>query len=62
MSDLTKTVTVRVKVDPRIADLVYFARAMGRKYGKDLASDADVSNEELIEDAEAFWDSQHGED
>lgn len=62
MTELKKTVTVQVKVDGRIADLVYFARAMGKKYGKDLASEDDVSNEDLVEDAEAFWDRQHGED
>ena len=56
---LEKTVTVRVKVDSRIADLVYFVRAMSKQHGAKLA---DMSDEDLIAAAESFWDTQHGED
>jgi hypothetical protein len=56
---LEKTVTVRVKVDPRIADLVYFVKSMAKRYGEKLAT---MSDEDLIGAAEDFWDTQHGED
>lgn len=56
---LEKTVTVRVKVDGRIADLVYFVKAMSKRYGDKLA---EVSDDDLVAAAEDFWDSQHGED
>lgn len=56
MEPLKKTVTVRVDVSPRIADLVYFARSLANR---DVSR---LSDEELISLAESFWDSQHGED
>jgi hypothetical protein len=59
MKPLEKTVTARVKVDPRIADLVYFVKAMREKYGTNLVA---VPDDELIADAESFWDTWHGED
>jgi hypothetical protein len=59
MNDLKKTVTVQVKVDSRIADLVYFAKSLRRVPGFDLAN---CTDEALISLAEDFWDTQHGED
>jgi len=59
MGLLEKTVTVRVKVDSRIADLVYFIKDLRGRHGPRLLS---MEDEELIEAAESFWDSQHGED
>ncbi len=59
MSDLKKTVTVTVPVDWRIADLVYFAKRMGKRYGEKIK---DLTDEELIAEAEDYWDSAHGED
>ena len=59
MSDLKKTVTVTVKVSGRIADLVYFAKRLNNRYGEKLK---DLTDAELIEEAEDYWDSAHGED
>ncbi len=59
MQPLEKTVTVRVKVDSRIADLVYFVKKMAKIHGVGLAN---LTDEELIIEAEDFWDTQHGED
>lgn len=59
MSDLKKTVTVQVKVDPRIADLVYFVKALRNRPGFNFMG---ASDDDLIAFAEDFWDSQHGED
>jgi hypothetical protein len=56
MKPLEKTVTHRVAVDSRIADLVYFARTLA---GKDIKN---MTDEDLINLAESFWDTQHGED
>lgn len=57
MSDLKKTVTIQVKVDPRIADLVYFAKYLRKNH--DVVT---MNDEQLINAAESFWDMQHGED
>ena len=54
--DLTETFAVTRPVDPRIADLVRFARRLA---GKDLAT---MSDADLLAVAQAFWDEQHGED
>lgn len=59
MKPLEKTVTVRVKIDSRIADLVYFVKSMSARYGEKLSS---LSDDDLIAAAEDFWDTQHGED
>jgi hypothetical protein len=56
MQPLKKTVTTTVNVSPRIADLVYFARSLANRDIKSL------SDGELIELAECFWDTEHGED
>jgi hypothetical protein len=56
---LEKTVTVRVKVDSRIADLVYFVKALRTRAGVALL---EMTDDELVEAAESFWDTQHGED
>lgn len=63
MSELKKTVTVQVKVDPRIADLVYFVKAL-RAREQNIAgfSLMKADDDQLIKLAEDFWDSQHGED
>ena len=59
MEPLTKVVTARVKVDSRIADLVYFV-----KYIRETRAETYLlmSDEELIAAAESFWDTRHGED
>ncbi len=54
--NLTETVVVTRPVDPRIADLVRFARRLA---GKDVAL---MSDDELIAAARDFWNEQHGED
>jgi hypothetical protein len=59
MKPLEKTVTTRVTVDPRITDLVCFVKAMRERYGTNLVA---VPDDELIADAESFWDTWHGED
>lgn len=59
MNPLEKTVTVRVKVDRRIADLVYFVQALRERHGAHVL---DMRDDELIAAAEDFWDTQHGED
>ena len=50
--DITETVTVTRRVDPRIADLVRFAQFLEVK----------MSQDELVRAANVFWDNQHGED
>ena len=59
MEPLKKTVTVQVAVDWRIADLVYFVKAMASRHGEKLSS---LSDEDLVAAAESFWDTRHGED
>lgn len=59
MDPLTKVVTARVKVDDRIADLVYFVKSIRDQYGERYLI---LSDEELINAAESFWDTRHGED
>lgn len=56
MKPLEETVTVRRPVDPRIADLVYFARSLSG-YTID-----NLSDDQLVTLAKDFWDTQHGED
>lgn len=55
MSDLKETVSITRPVAPHIADLVRFAQRIG---GRALQ----MSNEELIAAAKAFYEEQHGED
>lgn len=58
--DYTETVTVTRPIDPRLADLIRFARYVEetrRRVGGRLLSDA-----EMVDEANAFWDQQHGED
>lgn len=57
--ELTKVVTVRVKVDPRIADLVNFVKYVREEHAEKYLI---MSDEDLITAAESFWDTQHGED
>jgi len=59
MEPLTKVVTARVKVDSRIADLVYFVKSVRDHYAEKYLL---LSDEELIAAAESFWDTRHGED
>lgn len=59
MKPLEKTVTVRVKIDSRIADLVYFVKSLRTRAGAGLL---EMTDDELIDAAESFWDTQHGED
>lgn len=59
MEPLKKTVTIEVKVDGRIADLVYFVKALRERYGAHIM---DMRDDELVNAAEDFWDTQHGED
>jgi hypothetical protein len=48
-----------VKVDSRIADLVYFVKSLRIRAGAGLL---EMTDDELVEAAESFWDTQHGED
>ncbi len=57
--ELKKTVTVQVKVDPRIADLVNFVKYVREEHAETYLI---MSDQELIAAAESFWDTQHGED
>ncbi len=59
MNTLRKTVTVQVQVDPRIADLVNFVKHVREEHAEKYLI---MSDEELIAEAESFWDTQHGED
>lgn len=59
MEPLTKVVTTRVKVDPRIADLVNFVKYVRETHAEKYLL---MSDEELIAAAESFWDTRHGED
>jgi hypothetical protein len=59
MEPLTKTVTMQVKVDSRIADLVYFVKALRERHGAHIM---DMRDDELVASAEDFWDTRHGED
>lgn len=59
MEPLKKTVTIEVKVDERIADLVYFVKALRERHGAHIM---DMRDDELVNAAEDFWDTQHGED
>ena len=54
--ELKETVTIARPVDPRIADLVRFARRLA---GKNIER---MTDEELIAAARDYWDEQHGED
>lgn len=56
---LTETVTVTRPIDSRIADLVYFAKALAKRHSLDLKG---LTDEQLIEAANDFWESQHGEE
>lgn len=59
MEPLTKVVTTRVKVDSRIADLVYFVKYIRETYAETYLK---MSDDELIAAADNFWDRRHGED
>lgn len=56
---LEKTVTVRVKVDSRIADLVHFVKYVREHHAERYLI---LNDDDLIQAAESFWDTQHGED
>lgn len=56
MPELKETVTITRPVDPRIADLVHFARSLASKDIKKMTDD------ELISAAKDYWESAHGED
>jgi hypothetical protein len=57
---MKKIVTQEVTVDPRIEDLVRFALYLSSELG--ATSLRDLTEKDLIEMAEKFWDAQHGED
>lgn len=59
MEPLTKTVTVKVKVDPRIADLVHFVKYVREAHAERYLI---MNDDDLVQAAESFWDMQHGED
>lgn len=59
MTELKKTVTVQVKVDGRIADLVNFVKYVREEHAEKYLI---MRDDELIAAAESFWDTQHGED
>lgn len=56
MKPLYETVTVKRQVTGVIADLVHFARSLANR---DIKA---MSDEELVNAANAYWDNQHGED
>ena len=51
MEPLEKTITTRVKVDSRIADLVYFVKSLREKQGAFLLA---MNDDQLVEAAETF--------
>ncbi len=53
---LTEKVTINRVVDPRLTDLVLFARTL---VGKDIKA---LTDDELIGLARDFWETQHGDD
>ena len=57
---LTRKVTVDQPVDYRIATLVHFVRKL-ESIGKLKFTEA-LTDEQLVELADDFWESQHGED
>ncbi len=57
--ELKKTVTVQVKVDPRIADLVNFVKYVREEHAEKYLI---MNDDDLIAAAESFWDTRHGED
>jgi hypothetical protein len=59
MKALEKTVTIRVEIDSRIADLVYFVQLLREQHGAHVLN---MQDGELIAAAKLFWDTQHGED
>ena len=59
MEPLTKVVTARVKVDHRIADLVYFVKYIRETQAEKYLL---MTDDELVAAAESFWDTRHGED
>lgn len=62
---LTETITVTRPVDPRIADLVHFARYVGECVKSRADGYRDIescSDADLIKMANSYWDRAHGED
>ncbi len=57
--ELKKIVTVQVKVDPRIADLVNFVKYVREEHAEKYLI---MNDDDLIAAAESFWDTRHGED
>ena len=58
---LTRTVTVTRPVSGPIADLVYFVRRL-EKMGVIKAVNMPLTDDQLVEMADDYWDSAHGED
>jgi hypothetical protein len=61
---LKEKVLIERNVDPRIADLVYFARYLKEKLktAPPPVFDEFFSDEALIECAKDFWETRHGEE
>lgn len=59
-TELRQTVTVSVRVDPRIADLVYFVKRL--EAAGVIKYVGTVSDDQLVAQASSYWDTAHGED
>lgn len=62
---LTETVTITRPVDPRIAELVSFARYVDERVAKRADGYRTIescTDAEMVAMANAYWDRQHGED
>jgi len=59
MGELKRTVTMTVPVGGHIADLVYFVKRLVARHGEKVVN---LTDTELVDAADDFWDTQHGED
>lgn len=57
---LTETVTVTRPIDPRLADLIYFARFVEKT--RERVGGRVLSDSEMVDEARAYWNRAHGED
>ncbi len=58
---LTRKVTIDAPVDYRIATMVHFVKML-EKSGRITFTPAPFTDDQLVDWAATFWDSQHGED
>lgn len=60
MAELKRTITTTQRVDGRIADLVYFVKRL--EAAGVIKYVGTVSDDQLVAQADAYWDNAHGED